>query len=457
MTDNPENLPVQVPIENGVLAPQDLDGLWRIANIYVKGKMVPKEYAGNVEKTFVAMEMGMHLGLSFGASLQLIGVVRGKPGVYGDGIPGLINSRQVLEDRDEYFELNGERIDNYIGPEDLNEWPRELTAVCIMKRKGVTTPYKGFFSVSDAIRQGTWNKPTDSGYLSVWQKHPLRMMKMRARGFCARDGFADCLHGLGVIEEMRDAPEINYEAEAEIVEKPSDPISEALDGSSTNEAETPEKPQESQIAEPPPAKKEESEPKDNILVAALINRGHDRDLIDAFLAMAADANGMDMAALIKEAYNDLDEFESNMRGWAEQIYYPSQIEEDESPFQDPPAAEIDEDGVSKDTPPDKKKEILDKAAAAGVDLKPASEIENTVEINPDTGKAMTDEEWVSYFHGQYNGLKKTEFSPFVLKNTAGFARLYLVAPTVYQKAQLKWKRFYPKDEWPVSAEMRKGE
>jgi hypothetical protein len=54
-------------------------------------------------------------------------------------------------------------------------------------------------------------------------------------------------------------------------------------------------------------------------------------------------------------------------------------------------------------------------------------------------------------------LKKTEYSPFVLKNTAGFAKLYKVAPSLYQKAQLKWKRFYPKDEWPVSASMREGE
>jgi hypothetical protein len=465
-----------VPVENGVLVPKDLDGLWRIANIYVKGGMVPKEYKGNTEKTFVAMEMGMHLGLTFGASLQLIGVVRGKPGVYGDGIPGLINSGGQLENREEYFELNGEKLDNYIGPEDLAEWPRELQAVCILKRKGIENPYKGFFSVADAIRQGSWNKPTDNGYLSVWQKHPLRMLKMRARAFAARDGFADCLHGLGVVEELRDTPEINYDADAEIVETPDSPVDEALDGLSAKDTKTEEKPENEPSAKPQAQNNEDSEPsKDNILVAALINRGHDRELIDAFLAMAADANDLDEEALVKEAYQDLDEFESNLRSWGEQVFYPSQMEgvstdgenvsntetnseQDETPFQDTPPPEIDEDGVAAGTDPDKKKEILDKAAEAGMDLKPASEVpENVVEINPETGKAMTDEEWVSYFHDQYNHLNKATFSPFVLKNTAGFAKLYKLAPTVYQKAQLKWKRFYPKDEWPVSASMREGE
>lgn len=446
-----------VPVENGVLAPKDLDGLWRIANIYVKGKMVPKEYAGNVEKTFVAMEMGMHLGLSFGASLQLIGVVRGKPGVYGDGIPGLINSNGALDDREEYFELNGEKIKNYIGPDDLAEWPRELTAVCILKRKGIKTPYEGYFSVADAIRQGSWNKPTESGYASVWQKHPLRMLKMRARAFAARDGFADCLHGLGVVEEMRDiTPE--YDAEAQIVETPSDPVDEALNGSGPNDANDAESPEIEQSAKPQGQNNEESEtPKDSILVTALLNRGHERGLIDAFLAMAADANGISMDKLTQEAYQDLDEFESTMRGWGEQIYYPSQLstdaengEDDESPFEDPPAAKIDEDGFSEDMDPDKKKEVMDQAAASGIDLKPASEIKGDfVEINPETGKAMTDEEWAAYFHDQYNGLKKTEFSPFVLKHKAGFQKLYKIAPTVYQKAGLKWKRFYPKDPWPI--------
>lgn len=476
---NTKNLPAKVDIVDGSLVAQDLDGLWRIAGIYAASGLVPKEFKKQPEKVFVVLATGLELGLGYMAALQSIGVINGKPGVYGDGIPGLVYSRKQCEDMEEYYELDGEQMEHYDGEADLNKWPHKLKAVCIIKRKGMKTPFKGFFSVADAIRQGSWNKPTDSGYLSVWQKHPLRMLKMRARAFAARDGFADHLKGLGVMEELRDIPQVEYEAEAEVVEQPKSDLDTALelqDGQPVNsgmdDPQTKEEPQEAPLSEP-------EAPKQHLLVAAMLNRGLNQELIDAFCAMAAEHNGSSVDKLMDEAYKELDEFEHQMRAWGKE-FMPSPEEtaaamkedlaeeevstpvensqSDESPFQDTPPAEIDSEGFAADMDPDKKKEILkSNAAALGTELKPASELENTVEIHPETGKAMTDEAWCSYFVDQYKMLKKTEYSPFVLKNTAGFAKLYKVAPSLYQKAQLKWKRFYPKDEWPVSASMREGE
>ena len=49
-------------------------------------------------------------------------------------------------------------------------------------------------------------------YKKPWIEHPDRMLFNRARAFVLRDGFADALMGLGIVEEMRDllpdAPEI---------------------------------------------------------------------------------------------------------------------------------------------------------------------------------------------------------------------------------------------------------
>jgi hypothetical protein len=37
-----------------------------------------------------------------------------------------------------------------------------------------------------------------------WQKHPQRMLQMRARSYCLRDAYPDLLKGLGMVEEMQD-------------------------------------------------------------------------------------------------------------------------------------------------------------------------------------------------------------------------------------------------------------
>lgn len=447
MTEETKNLPVPVKIVDGSLVADDLDGLWRISGIYANSGLVPKEYIKKPDKVFVILATGLELGFGYMAALQSIGVINGKPGVYGDGIPGLVHSRKECEDWDEHYELDGKDLEHYDGEADLNKWPHGLKAVCILKRKGIKTPFKGFFSVADAIRQGSWNKPTDSGYTSVWQKYPLRMLKMRARAFAARDGFADHLKGLGVVEELRDIPQQDYEADAVVVETPISEKDAALalvDGqpvnSATDDPQTKEKPQETPLSKP--------ESSDHILIAALINRGHDRGLIDAFIAMAADHNDSTVAKVMDEAFPMIDEFEASMRGWGVQFYA------DELSPEEPDSTLAEKVAENEN----KKSDVLEQAKEEGLELKPASELEETVEINPDTGKAFHgDEDWCAWFVDQYKNAKKTEFSPFVLRNLDGFAKLYKVAPTLYQKAKGKYKRFYPKDEWPVSASMKEGE
>jgi hypothetical protein len=209
MTDtNQDNLPVvakkaQVPIVNGVLSPNDFDGLYRLANIMCNSGMVPDAYKGNVEATFVAMQMGMEVGFSHMAALQSIAVVNGKPTIYADGVTALLQGHGKLEWIKEHYEIDGEKIDPSDLPLDIGDWPN-VKAVSVLKRVGQDEPYRGAFSVNDAIRIKRWNPEK----FTPWKQYPGRMLMWRARTFPARDGFSDVLKGIGIFEEVIDYTDV---------------------------------------------------------------------------------------------------------------------------------------------------------------------------------------------------------------------------------------------------------
>jgi hypothetical protein len=77
----------------------------------------------------------------------------------------------------------------------------QTTAICSAWRRGEDNPIVGRFSVVDAKRAQLWGKT------GPWQQYPRRMLQMRARGFCLRDGFPDVLKGLYSREELEGPPE----------------------------------------------------------------------------------------------------------------------------------------------------------------------------------------------------------------------------------------------------------
>jgi hypothetical protein len=60
--------------------------------------------------------------------------------------------------------------------------------------------YVGRFSVRDARRAGLWTNTKKK----PWFEHPKRMLQWHARAYAMRDGFADCLMGLAIREEVED-------------------------------------------------------------------------------------------------------------------------------------------------------------------------------------------------------------------------------------------------------------
>lgn len=157
------------------------------------GDLIPKEFKDSPEKCFVAIYKGASLGLDAFTSLQRIAVVNGRATIWGDTALALVRKSGLLElFEEEVIEENG-----------------KLVAICKVKRKGDTKPHIERFSQEDAIKAGLWTK-------DVYQKHPKRMLKYKARAFALRDMFADVLDGLYFKEEMEDEQMIDVTSQTQM-------------------------------------------------------------------------------------------------------------------------------------------------------------------------------------------------------------------------------------------------
>ena len=148
-----------------------------MAEIMAASGLMPKGI-DTAPAVFVAVQMGLEVGLSPMQAVQNIAVINGRPSMWGDAVLALVRSSGLLEDFDET--IDGE------------------TAICTAKRKGQSKPIIRKFSMSDAKQAEL------SGKSGPWKQYPKRMLQMRARSWALRDGFGDVLKGLHVAEEVMD-------------------------------------------------------------------------------------------------------------------------------------------------------------------------------------------------------------------------------------------------------------
>ncbi len=180
---------------------------WKLAKIIAGSGLAPKGFSGKPEDTFVAIQMGREIGLKPLQAVQNIAVINGRPCVWGDAAIALVRNSPDFE---------------YIAETEPSGSADTDFAACVLKRRG-QPEVRRTFSWGDAKRAGLLNKD------GTWKTYPKRMLQMRARGFCLRDGAADVLKGMAIREEVED-----YEVE---VEKPTAEISMPRRAS---EAPTPE-------------------------------------------------------------------------------------------------------------------------------------------------------------------------------------------------------------------------
>lgn len=154
---------------------------WRFSQAVIQSGFAPPSYQ-TPQQVLIAVQRGAEVGLPPMQALDVIAVINGRPTIYGDGLPALVESSGLMADSHEWIDGEGDN----------------RTAHCRVLRRGQTTPLVRSFSVADAKRAKLWGK---SG---PWTQYPDRMLAMRARAFAYRDKFADCLRGLQVREEVED-------------------------------------------------------------------------------------------------------------------------------------------------------------------------------------------------------------------------------------------------------------
>lgn len=221
-----------VAIGNRGLVPTDMDGLWRAAQAFAKSGLAPKGI-DTPEAVFVAMEMGLELGLPLMASIQNIAVVNGRPTLWGDSQLAVVRATGELEEFAEWYEQAGQRL-----PRNPSTFDDGTAAVCRVKRRGMEASETAF-TVGDAKRAGLWGKA------GPWTQYPARMLRFRARSFGLRDQFGDALRGLLSTEEAQDVPVVITGTDATVGAKPRfrKPEAHALTIANTSERPTPEAPQ----------------------------------------------------------------------------------------------------------------------------------------------------------------------------------------------------------------------
>jgi len=157
---------------------QSLEEAFRFAKAVATSGFAPKGME-KPESILIAIQLGMELGLTPMAALQNIGVINGRPGIYGDAALALVRASGLCQSYVQKTEGTGDK----------------LTVIVTSKRVD-SEPLESRFSVADAKLAGLWGK---SG---PWSQYPERMLLFRARGFNLRDNFGDVLKGLKTTEEL---------------------------------------------------------------------------------------------------------------------------------------------------------------------------------------------------------------------------------------------------------------
>lgn len=177
------------------IIPTTIDEAFRLADLIKQSGLAPYQLK-TPQAVCVVLLKGLEIGLGPMAALECIGVINGKACLFGDGIPALLWSHAFK--LKEWYEGEGDK----------------LTAKCLITRPD-GTEYPGEFSVQDAKDARLWDtrekvkRKIDDEWKEVandapWHRYAKRMLKMRARGWCARDGASDVLKGIPIFEEQRD-------------------------------------------------------------------------------------------------------------------------------------------------------------------------------------------------------------------------------------------------------------
>lgn len=204
-------LPIVMDEDRGYILPTNIDEAFRFAQAVVKARLAPSSYDNDPSKVMLGVMAAMEAGLPPLYGLRQIAIINGRPVIWGDAAMALVQSRDLI---DEYTE---EQVGTPPDDSNLAKWPDDYGWKVTFRRKGQKGAYEGVFTVGMAKRAKLWLNAKKV----PWMEHPDRMLKIRARAFPLRDGFADALAGLGIREEIEDmAPEESKYIEIDMSDAP---------------------------------------------------------------------------------------------------------------------------------------------------------------------------------------------------------------------------------------------
>lgn len=184
----------------------NMNDLARFAKMIYDSGLAPNGFK-NMQSVAIAVEMGLELGMTPMMALQNIGVINGRPGIFGDAAKALVEASGLLAD---YSEHPGRWCDVCEREGDAkNKCPKCASDLCAGEhhgyiatslRVGRRLPVVSGFNIRMAKKAGLWGKQ------GTWTQYPNRMLMFRARGFNLRDNFPDVLKGFKTTEELDDYP-----------------------------------------------------------------------------------------------------------------------------------------------------------------------------------------------------------------------------------------------------------
>lgn len=165
------------------IVPRTMEEAYRLGDAICQSGLAPKDMQ-TPQACMVAIMHGMEIGIPPMQALQRIAVINGRPTLWGDAAMALVRGSGKAKSIKETIEGEGD----------------DRVAVCrVLRMDDPDSPIEGRFAVKDAKIAQLWGKK------GPWQQYPERMLKMRARAFALRDGFADVLGGMYLSEELQGA------------------------------------------------------------------------------------------------------------------------------------------------------------------------------------------------------------------------------------------------------------
>lgn len=198
--------------EHGYIAPKTVEEAARMAQAAIVGGFAPDSYKAkgtdqfDNNKVLLGIMAALEAGLPPLYGLRQIAIINNRPTIWGDAAMALVQSKNLIVGYTE------EMVGTQPTTTDLSKWPDDYGWRVTINRRGQKGSYVGVFTVGMAKRAKLW-----LNHKKVpWMEHPDRMLKIRARAFPLRDGFADALAGLAIREEVEDFHDTSADKHVEV-------------------------------------------------------------------------------------------------------------------------------------------------------------------------------------------------------------------------------------------------